>query len=158
MKYSPAFNTSEIADRIPVYFGEDRKAGIKSATRNCRLQTTDGARDPNHRHGCQRGRDMKIAVVGATGATGRRVVKHALAQGHVVTAVARHPEQPSPADRLSFVRGDVVSPGGLTDALDGVQAVISCIGPKKNLSPETLMSAGVASVLTECKRANVRRK
>ena len=100
---------------------------------------------------------MKIAVVGATGATGRRVVQHSLAQGHVVTAVARHPERLSSADRLSLVRGDVLYPGGLTGALDGVEAVISCIGPEKNLSPGTLMSVGVASILTECKRANVRR-
>jgi putative NADH-flavin reductase len=96
---------------------------------------------------------MKIAVVGATG---RRVVKHALAQGHFVTAIARHPERLSSADRLSLVGGDVLSPGGLTGALDGVEAVISCIGPEKNLSPGALMSVGVASILTECKRAKVR--
>jgi len=100
---------------------------------------------------------VKIAVVGATGATGRRVVKHALAQGHFVTAVARHPERLASADRLSLVRGDVLSLAGLTGALDGVEAVISCIGPEKNLSPGTLMSVGVANILTECKRANVRR-
>ena len=100
---------------------------------------------------------MKIAIVGATGATGRRVVKLALVQGHFVTAVARHPERLSSADRLSSVRGDVLSPGGLTGALDGVEAVISCIGPEKNLSPGMLMSVGVASILTECKRADVRR-
>jgi putative NADH-flavin reductase len=85
------------------------------------------------------------------------VVKHALAQGHFIKAVARHPERLSSADRLSFVRGDVLSPRGLTGALDGVEAVISCIGPEKNLSPGTLMSVGVASILAECKRANVRR-
>src|SRR5579863_9358542 len=54
-------------------------------------------RSEESRHNYQRGRDMKIAVVGATGATGRRVVRHALAQGHIVTAVARHPERLSPA-------------------------------------------------------------
>ena len=100
---------------------------------------------------------MRIAVVGATGATGRRVIKHALAQGHFVTAVARHPERLSSADQLSLVRGDVLSPEGLTGAFEGVEAVISCIGPEKNLSPGTLMSVGVANILTECKRANVRR-
>ncbi len=100
---------------------------------------------------------MKIAVVGATGATGGRMVKHALAQGHFVTAVARHPERLSPAERLTFVRGDVLSPGDLTGAFDDVEAVISCIGPERNLSPGTLMSVGVASILAECKRANVRR-
>src|SRR5271165_2842653 len=101
--------------------------------------------DRNHRDGCQRRGNMKIAVVGATGATGLRVVKHALVQGHFVTAVARRPERLSSADRLSFVRGVVPSPGGLTGALDGVDAVISCIGRGKNLSPGTLMSVGVAS-------------
>ncbi len=129
-----------------------------------------GANQPaNHRDGCQQGRDitrsgyedtgrgMKIAVVGATGATGRRVVAHALAQGHLVTAVARHPERLSPADRLSLVRGDVLSSGGLTGGLDGVEVVLSCIGPEKNFSPGTLMSVGVANILAECKRANVRR-
>jgi len=100
---------------------------------------------------------MKIAVVGATGATGRRVLTRALAQGHFVTAVARHPERLSPDERLIFVRGDVLSPGGLTGAFDDVEAVISCIGPERNLSPGTLMSVGVASILAECKRANVRR-
>jgi hypothetical protein len=35
---------------------------------------------------------------------------------------------------------------------DGVEAVISCIGPEKNLSPGTLMSVGVAGILIECKR------
>jgi len=92
---------------------------------------------------------MKIAVVGATGATGRRVVTQALAQGHFVTAIARHPEQLSSADRLSLVQGDVLSTGGLTGTLDGAEAVISCIGPDKNLSPGVLMSAGVANILTE---------
>lgn len=100
---------------------------------------------------------MKIAVVGATGATGRSVVTCALAQGHVVTAVARHPERVSPAARLNLVQGDVLSPGGLTGAFDDVDVVISCIGPENNLSPGTLMSVGVASILAECKRAHVRR-
>jgi hypothetical protein len=56
-----------------------------------------------------------------------------------------------------YGREEFLSPAGLTGALDGVEAVISCIGPEKNLSPGTLMSVGVASILTECKRANVRR-
>ena len=85
------------------------------------------------------------------------MVKHALAQGHFVTAVARHPERLSPADRLALVRGDVLSSGGLTGALNGTDVVISCIGPERNLRPGTLMSLGVASILIECKRANVRR-
>lgn len=100
---------------------------------------------------------MKIAVIGATGATGQRVVARALAQGHAVTAVARHPDRLAPAERLSLARGDVVAPGGLDGVLEGMDAVISCIGPEKNFSPGTLMSVGIANILAECKRANVAR-
>jgi hypothetical protein len=74
--------------------------GSWPTTANCKIQWIGG----------QRRRDMKIAVVGATG-LGRGVVKHALEQGHFVTATARHPERLSSADRLSLVRGDVLSPG-----------------------------------------------
>ena len=35
---------------------------------------------------------MRIAVIGATGRTGRQVVAQALARGHAVTAVTRHPQ------------------------------------------------------------------
>ncbi|MGD0363505.1 MAG: NAD(P)H-binding protein [Bryobacteraceae bacterium] len=74
---------------------------------------------------------MKIAVVGAAGATGRRAVKHALEQGHVVTAVARRPERLSSCRPAVHRPGDVLSPGGLT--------------------------AGVAGILAECRCASVRR-
>ena len=72
------------------------------------MQATDGDGDPNFRDGCERGRDMTIVVVGATEC---RVVEHVLAQGQFVTAFARHPERLSSADRLSFLRGDVLSQG-----------------------------------------------
>jgi hypothetical protein len=56
------------------------------------------------------------------------------------------------AERMSTT---VLRPDGLTGALDGVEAVISCIGPEKNLSPGTLMSVGVASIFTECERPTI---
>jgi len=100
---------------------------------------------------------LKIAVVGATGATGRSVLKRALSGEHDVIAVARRPERLNPAAWLSVVRGDVLSPGGLAGAFEGADAVTSCIGPDTNFSPGTLMSSGTANILAECKRARVRR-
>ena len=35
---------------------------------------------------------MKIAIIGATGIVGRRLVDEALDRGHTVTAIARRPE------------------------------------------------------------------
>lgn len=100
---------------------------------------------------------MKVAVVGATGATGNQVMMHALAEGHFVTAIARHPERLLPGERLTPVRGDVLAPDGLAGAFADMDAVISCIGPDRNSSPGTVMSAGIANILAECRRANVRR-
>ena len=35
---------------------------------------------------------MKIALIGATGYTGSKILAEALSRGHVVTAISRHPE------------------------------------------------------------------
>jgi putative NADH-flavin reductase len=74
---------------------------------------------------------MKLTVFGATGRTGREVVRQALDAGHEVTAVVRDPARlPVPAgDRL-----DVVTVPGVTDAealrqfVEGRDAVLSGIG------------------------------
>ena len=44
---------------------------------------------------------MKLTVIAATGGIGREVLQQALAAGHDVTAVARHPERLSPRPRGS---------------------------------------------------------
>jgi uncharacterized protein YbjT (DUF2867 family) len=36
---------------------------------------------------------MKVALLGATGFVGSALLKEALDRGHVVTAIARHPEK-----------------------------------------------------------------
>lgn len=36
---------------------------------------------------------MKIAVLGATGQTGQQLVKQALQQGHIITAIVRNPSK-----------------------------------------------------------------
>ncbi|GAB7181521.1 NAD(P)H-binding protein [Kitasatospora sp. Ki12] len=73
---------------------------------------------------------MKIAVVGATGRTGRLVVDLALAAGHTVTAVAR-----TPARLPRFAHGtprtaqaDVRRPGSLLEPLNGQDVVVATLG------------------------------
>jgi uncharacterized protein YbjT (DUF2867 family) len=100
---------------------------------------------------------MRIAVVGATGGTGRKVVELALARGHEVVAVARRPDSVPPAPGLSVRRGDVLDEESLTNALRDVEAVISCIGPTRNLAPGTIMSEGVANMIAACERVGVNR-
>jgi uncharacterized protein YbjT (DUF2867 family) len=101
---------------------------------------------------------MRFVVVGATGATGRRVVKYALEIGHEVVAVSRRPaSHAAPSNRLVPRAGDVLDPPSLIAAFAGADAVISTIGPTSNLSPGTLMSEGILNILTACRQTGVSR-
>ncbi|OZB92356.1 NAD(P)-dependent oxidoreductase [Paenibacillus sp. XY044] len=118
---------------------------------------------------------MKIAVIGATGATGRKVMERALELGHEVVAVARRPEVITPAERLSTRQGYVFDASSMANAIAGTDVVISCIGPTKNFppgtfmskgipnmlaanfSPGTVMSEGTPNILAACQRAGVKR-
>lgn len=100
---------------------------------------------------------MKITVIGATGATGKKVVERALELGHEVVAVARRPEIIIPTTRLSVQQGDVFDIASLVKALANTDTVISCIGPTKNFSPGTVMSKGIPNILIACQRTGVKR-
>lgn len=102
---------------------------------------------------------MKLAVIGANGATGRKVLECALAKGDQVIAVSRRASVDGavPNQHLSFRTADVRDSVSLASAFRGVDAVISTIGPERNFSPGDLMSVGTANILTACREANVPR-
>lgn len=43
---------------------------------------------------------MKLAIIGATGRVGSRILSEALTRGHEVTAIARHVEELAPRPHL----------------------------------------------------------
>ncbi|GAA3424520.1 NAD(P)-dependent oxidoreductase [Streptosporangium sandarakinum] len=89
-----------------------------------------------------------IAVVAATGRTGRIIVERALAAGHAVTAVARNPRALGLRHpRLTVKEGDVLHPSSLRDALTGHDAVISALG-SSGLGPTTVYSEGTAAIIS----------
>ena len=66
---------------------------------------------------------MKLVVFGATGRTGSQVVEQALAAGHTVTAIARHPAAITiQHERLEVIQGDVLEPSTLAVAIAGKAA------------------------------------
>ncbi|MEV7776467.1 NAD(P)H-binding protein [Kitasatospora sp. NPDC086791] len=96
---------------------------------------------------------MRIAVVGATGRTGRLVVDLALAAGHTVTAVAR-----TPARLPEFAHGtprtefaDVRRPDTLQGPLTGQDVVVATLG-STGRQATTVFSDG-ARALTAAVRA-----
>ncbi|MEV4640205.1 NAD(P)H-binding protein [Actinoplanes sp. NPDC049548] len=76
---------------------------------------------------------MRIAVLGATGRTGRHLVAAARARGHEVVALARRPA-------TDQVRADVTEPPTVLAALHGVDAVVSGLGVRRGEDPRTLVA------------------
>jgi putative NADH-flavin reductase len=100
---------------------------------------------------------MKLVVFGATGRTGSEVVAQALNAGHDVTAVARKPSViTTQHKRLKVLRGDVLVPGTLPQAVTGQDAVVFAVGAADR-SPTKIYSVGVMNVLLAMRDANVQR-
>lgn len=101
---------------------------------------------------------MNIVVFGANGPTGQLVVRQGLADGHAVTAVTRHPETFSLRhERLKVLRGDVLDPASVEQAVAGHDAVLSSLGVPYSRKAITVYSEGVAHIVEAMKRTGVRR-
>ncbi len=92
---------------------------------------------------------MRIAIIGATGRTGRQVIEQGLARGHHVTALARRPEAVTVRDKnLVIARADVLGAGQLTAGLTGAEAVISTLGVGASRAPTVIYSQGITNALS----------
>ncbi len=90
---------------------------------------------------------MRITLFGATGKTGRHVLRHALEQGHYVRAYARNPQNiQTTSDRLDIVTGEYTNTAAIASAIEGADVVISTLGPGK-ASPPDLMSFSAQSIV-----------
>lgn len=87
---------------------------------------------------------MKVALVGATGPVGKRILAELLARGHQVTAVVRDTGKVPEAENCAAVSADIHDPASLTDALRGHDAVIVSVRFLKS-DPDQLIGAIKAS-------------
>ncbi|MFT4181048.1 MAG: NAD(P)H-binding protein, partial [Rhizobium sp.] len=69
----------------------------------------------------------KIALIGASGNAGSRILKELSDRGHQVTAIARSPQKIATLPGVVAVRGDVFDKDGLAALLAGHDAVISAV-------------------------------
>jgi putative NADH-flavin reductase len=103
-------------------------------------------------------RTSKILVLGATGGTGRLIVRQALARGHQVTALVRSPEKAGDLDGARLVVGDVRDAKTLREALKGQDAVVSALGtPASPFREVTLLSTATRVLVDAMKAAHVSR-
>ena len=101
---------------------------------------------------------MKIAVIGATGGTGQKIVEQLLEADYEVVAVARNPSQISiNHPRLEKRSGDVLSEESIKNAIKDAETVVSALGTKHPTKPTTLFSDGMRNVLKAMNSASIKR-
>jgi putative NADH-flavin reductase len=91
---------------------------------------------------------MKIAVIGATGNAGSRIVTELLNRGHQVLGIARHPEKMQPRPNLTLTHGDVKDEASLGQLLAGQDVAIHSV---------RFLDADVRSAVAAAKKAGLRR-
>src|SRR5580700_4675445 len=96
----------------------------------------------------QKESSMKIALVGATGNVGTRLISELTRRGHHVTAIARHPEKLQGQASVSPVSGDVQNENALAAVLAGHDVVIHSV---------KFLSTNASKIIAAAKAAKVPR-
>jgi len=100
---------------------------------------------------------MKVALIGANGKIGSRILEEALNRGHEVTGIARNPSAHTHKN-LTWAKADALNTDELAGILKGHDAVISAFGIDWT-KPETfhLFSDIARSIIDATKKAGVKR-
>lgn len=101
---------------------------------------------------------MKIAVIGASGQIGAFIRDEALARGHQVTAIVRHPEKiPLQDPRLHVVEADILK-DKVDELVKGHDAVISAYNPGwKNPDMYNEQIEGYKRIISGVKESGIKR-
>ena len=70
---------------------------------------------------------MKIALIGATGNAGSRILAELSRRGHAVTAIARNPQKVPALPGVTPVKADADDVAGLAASIKGHDAVMSSV-------------------------------
>lgn len=101
---------------------------------------------------------MNVLVLGATGGTGRQIVREAQAKGHSVVALVRSKAKAAGLTGARLLEGDACDETALEGALDGCDAVISSLGTGLGPIREiTLLSTATRALVRAMDRRDVRR-
>ena len=99
---------------------------------------------------------MKVVVFGASGRTGREIVKQALAQQHEVTAFVRNPaEFDLQHERLKVIKGDITNYKEVENAISGQDAVMSALGPHTLLKRIPALTTGLRNIVQAMEKNGV---
>ncbi len=99
---------------------------------------------------------MKILVLGATGGTGRLIVRDAMAKGHSVVALVRSMAGAGLPD-VGIIEGDARNEAAIARAMDGCDAVVSALGTGIGRRKVDLLTVATRAMITAMTRNGVRR-
>lgn len=83
---------------------------------------------------------MKVALIGASGFIGSRLLAELSSRGHTVTAIARNPEKVAALPAVTAAKGDVFDKDGLAALIAGHDAAISAVHFSAS-DPQVLLAA-----------------
>lgn len=99
---------------------------------------------------------MKIALIGASGTVGQRILKEALRRGHQVAAIVRDPSRITQEDeKLRIVTADLLDGQSISKAVAGYDVVISAYGPSHGA--EDTMKTVTQGLINAVKQAGIQR-
>ncbi|GBE78487.1 NAD-P-binding protein [Sparassis latifolia] len=104
---------------------------------------------------------MRLLILGGTGLCGHLLIRDALTASHTVVVYARSPEKLSndfatnPA--VTVIKGDLTDVDGLSKAIEGVDAVVSALGPDKGHPSGTPLAHAYATIIPLMKKYGVKR-
>ena len=103
---------------------------------------------------------MNVLLIGATGFSGKEVLRELLSKNHNVTVITRNKSSfESQQKQIKIIEGNVLDENLINEAVKNQDAVISClgIGGKGNAKPNSLVSDATRVLVNEMERSNVKR-
>ena len=99
---------------------------------------------------------MKVLVLGATGGTGRLIVRDAVAKGYSVVALVRSTAR-ADLPGAELIEGDARDEATLARAMDGCDAVVSALGTGMGRRKVDLLTVATRALIAAMTRNDVRR-
>jgi uncharacterized protein len=103
---------------------------------------------------------MKIAIIGATGFIGSKILTEAVSRGHSATAISRHPEKVPTQNQVRAIKIEVTDISALTETLRGQDAVIHAASPPREMEMDPKIATQLAitdAIIAATKAAGVKR-
>ncbi len=100
---------------------------------------------------------MHILLLGATGRTGKEILKQSLEKDYLVTAYVRNPDKLLPHKNLKVIRGKLDDISSLSLAMKNVDVVLVTLGNPSISTKIALFETAIPNIIEAMKKAKVSR-